>query len=178
MKQYELILKNEKEKSYKRISILLLIINFISILYLTYEKGFTKWGPLIIASIVAFSISASFYFKTKNERITFSAGFFLFSLAWQTAGYWIPAALNLFFMILNGIVSQKPMVNITEGQIIYPTFPKKQINWKELNNVILKDDLLSIDFKNNKLIQQLIDEGSSSINEKEFNEFCQQQLNK
>ena len=178
MKQYDLVLKNEKERSYRRISIFLLIINFISIVFVTYLKGFTKWGPLIIALIAAFSVFASIYFKNKNERITFAASFFLFSLAWQTANYWVPAALNLVLLILNGFASQKPIVSITEEQISYPAFPKKQISWKDLNNVILKDGLLSIDLKNNKLIQQLVDETQTRIDEKEFNEFCIQQLNK
>lgn len=178
MKQYELVLKNEKERSYRRISILLLIINFISIVFVTYENDFTKWWPLIIALIaVSFAFTLA-YFKDKNEKVAFSAAFLLLSLAWQNTGHWVPAALNLVLLILNGITSQKPIVTINNDQITFPAFPKKQIQWKDLNNVILKDGLLSIDFKNNKLIQQLIDEVSSTTNEKEFNEFCQQQLNK
>lgn len=178
MKQYTFILNNEKEGSYRRISVLLLIINFISIVYVTYLKDFTKWGPLIFALIAAFSVFASFYFKNKNERITLSAAFFLFSLAWQTGAYWVPAALNLVFLILNGIVFQKPIVSINEDQITYPALPKRQFRWSELNNIILKDGLLSIDLKNNRLIQQLIDESQTKIDEKEFNEFCRQRLNK
>ena len=178
MKQYVLVLKNEKERSYRRISILLLIINFISIAYVSYLKELTKWGPLIIALIAVFSVFASFYFRNKHERITLSASFFLFSLAWQTANYWVPAALNLVFLILNGVVFQIPIVSINPDQITYPALPKKQIHWNELNNVILKDGLLSIDFKNDKLIQQLLDESQITVDEKEFNEFCKQQLNK
>ena len=81
MKQYEVVLKNDKEGSYRRISIFLLTINFISILFLTYERGFTKWGPFIISLVAAFSVFAAFYFKNKHERITLGAAFFLFSLA-------------------------------------------------------------------------------------------------
>ena len=178
MKQYNLVLKNEKERSYKRISIFLLILNFISILFITYLNEFSKWGPPVIALIAAFSVFASLYFRNRNERITFSAAFFLFSLAWQTANYWVPAALNLVLLILNGFASQKPLVAITEQSISYPSFPKKQIGWNDLNNLVLKDGLLTIDFKNNRLIQQLIDEKQVPVDEKEFNEFCRQQLNK
>jgi hypothetical protein len=39
--------------------------------------------------------------------------------------------------------------------------------------VILKDGILTIDFRNDKLIQQEI---SESINEPEFNEFCRDSL--
>ena len=40
-------------------------------------------------------------------------------------------------------------------------------------NVILKDNILTIDFKNNKLIQVEIE---NNINEIQFNEFARQQL--
>ncbi|HET9745515.1 MAG TPA: hypothetical protein VFP97_07380 [Chitinophagaceae bacterium] len=178
MKQFELVLKNDREKAYRRISHLLLIINLISIVFATYLKDQTYWGALIIAIIAAAFVLVSYYFKNKNVVITHSAAFFLFSLGWQIAGYWVPAALNLVFLVLNGIASKKPVVTISKEEITYPSFPKKQFHWKELNNIILKDGLLSIDFKNNKLIQQLIDNTHAGIDEKEFNNFCEQQLNK
>jgi hypothetical protein len=43
---------------------------------------------------------------------------------------------------------------------------------------MIKDGLLTIDFKNNRIIQQQIANISSGIDEKEFNDFCRQQLNK
>jgi hypothetical protein len=52
------------------------------------------------------------------------------------------------------------------------------VSWDEVNNVILKDGLLTIDFKNNKLFQHIILNSEEDISEKEFNEFCRQQLNK
>jgi hypothetical protein len=73
---------------------------------------------------------------------------------------------------------QKPIVSINERQVIYPSFPKKIIDWQDLSNLIIKDGLLTIDFKNNKIIQQQIADISSTIDEKEFNDFCRQQLNK
>ncbi len=178
MKKYELALKNEKEKSYRTISLLLLALNFISIVFLTYSKGFTKWGPLILSLLAALSVLASFYFKNKNEKMTFTAAFFLFSLAWDVAGYWMIGVLNLFFSAFNLFSAQKPMVSITETVITYPIFPKRKIYWNELSNMVLKDGLLTIDFKNNKLIQQNIAESSTLVDEKEFNEFCNRQLNK
>jgi hypothetical protein len=155
-----------------------LIINFISILFLTYQNGFTKWGPLILASVAVFAVFASFHFKNKNEKMMFTGAFFLFILAWQTAGYWIPEILNFLFAILNLYALQTPIVSINENNIIYPSLPKKKFRWQELNNLILKDDLLTIDLKNNRIIQQQISETSLTIDEKEFNEFCRQQLNK
>ncbi len=60
--------------------------------------------------------------------------------------------------------------------IVYPSFPEKNIQWNQLHNVILKDEVLTIDFKNNKLLQAQIDINTIQPNETSFNIFCQQQL--
>lgn len=45
------------------------------------------------------------------------------------------------------------------GVLLPGTFSDKLIGWNQLNNVILRDDLLTIDFKNNKVLQvEVIDE--------------------
>ena len=54
-------------------------------------------------------------------------------------------------------------------------FPQKEYSWEMLDNVMLRDNILTIDLKNNTLIQLEIE---SNINEIQFNEFAQQQLNK
>ena len=99
-------------------------------------------------------------------------------LAWILADYWVVGLLNFLFMILHMAALQKPIVSVNESQVIYPSFPKKKIDWHELSNLMIKDGLLTIDFKNNRIIQQQIADISSTIDEKEFNDFCHQQLNK
>ena len=44
--------------------------------------------------------------------------------------------------------------------------------------MVLKDGLLTIDFKNNHLIQKEVDAEVTEQVEKEFNEFAKQQINK
>ena len=67
---------------------------------------------------------------------------------------------------------------MTNKTIVVPYILQREVNWDEVNNVILKDGLLTIDFKNNKLFQHIILNSDEDISEKEFNEFCNQQLNK
>ena len=178
MKQFELILKNEKETSYKKISIFLLVLNMIGILFITYLKDFKNWMPVIIAAIAVLAAFSSFYFRSKNEKAILTGAFLLLSFAWILAGYWVVGVLNILFMILHTASLQKPIVSINEAHVIYPSFPRKKIDWKELSNLMIKDGLLTIDFKNNRIIQQYIADRSSTINEKEFNDFCHHQLNK
>lgn len=47
----------------------------------------------------------------------------------------------------------------TTGITLPTTFSKRLVGWNELNNVILRNDLLTIDFKNNKILQlEILDE--------------------
>jgi len=178
MKKYELVLKNEKEKFYKIINWLLLAVNFISILLLTISIHFIKLVPTILAVVAVSSIFFIHYFQRKYEKLVYSTPFFIFSLAWVVAGFWWIGVLNLVFSILSFASIKRLIVSLTGEYITYPSLFDKRIKWDELNNVILKDGLLTIDFKNDKLIQQLVDEPNYSTDEKEFNDFCSEQLNK
>jgi uncharacterized membrane protein YheB (UPF0754 family) len=80
------------------------------------------------------------------------------------------------FDVLYTIATAIQVINISKQKISYSSLFKKNTSWDKLNNLILRDGLITIDYKNNKIIQQLIDEDKTSVNEKEFNEFCRQQL--
>lgn len=178
MNKFELVLKNEKEKSHRIFTLFLLAINLLSILFISFSAGFNKAGPLIFSFLALFSAFAGFYFKRNYETATISAAFFFFSIAWESHRYRMISVLNLVFLILHLVTSRKRIVKITEENIVYPVLTDKTIPWKDLNNIILKDNLLTIDFKNNKLFQQMIDDSASAIDEKEFNDFCISRLSR
>jgi len=100
------------------------------------------------------------------------------ALAWMKEGFWWLSIVLLLFILLDFIAHKKLVVHVTDKTIVVPYVMQKTVDWNEVNNVILKDGLLTIDFKNNKLFQQLILNSDADVNEKEFNEFCRQQLNK
>jgi len=139
VKQYSIILKNEKKRTYR-------IFGWI----------FFPFQLVVLAALFI-------YFK---ESV-------------RAAGLAGVIALLILFLILDVLfviaVSIKK-VQVSETCITYPAFPVKSFNWKELNQVILKDGLLTIDLRNNKLIQQLVDENLTRVDEREFNDFCSEQL--
>jgi len=67
---------------------------------------------------------------------------------------------------------------ISEANIILPGLSSDRIvEWDELSNLIKKHDLLTLDFKNNRLLQiEVIN--ADHIDEDEFNQFCTKQLTK
>src|SRR4029079_4341510 len=122
------------------------------------------------------SIFIPLYFKDRNEKVTYYWPFFFFSLAWFSAHYNWFGYLNLLFGCLDATTRRQLFVRVDKNCVEYPSFIFKRVLWKDISNLILKDGILTIDFKNNKIFQQLIDEKMQSINEKEFNDFCRQQL--
>jgi hypothetical protein len=176
MQHYEIILKNEKEKTHRFISGLLISVNFITILLITIAADFKEKIPFAIAMAAVISIPLLHYLLSKKEKSIFSIPFFLFALSWFFTSYWWLGIVNLAFFILDVAASKKLRIEFSEHKIRFPSFFQRTILWSELTNAILKDGILTLDFKNNKIIQQHIEKASASINEKEFNDFCIRQL--
>ena len=84
----------------------------------------------------------------------------------------------MLFVLFDHQARQPLEIGISDDHIVINTFFRKKYRWSELSNVILKDNLLTLDFKNNKILQREIEPHISNVNEKEFNEFCAEQLQK
>ena len=48
--------------------------------------------------------------------------------------------------------------------------------WRDMSNIILKDGILTLDFKSNKIFQSEVEENETPVDEKEFNQFCTEQI--
>ncbi|HTA27799.1 MAG TPA: hypothetical protein VK809_08420 [Bacteroidia bacterium] len=122
--------------------------------------------------IVVFSFGSSFI-NRKNNNPKIST-YCLLILMWLPVSIWL-AIVHIILLVLDTIARRSLKVNFNADNIEYPSFPKRNIQWDELANVILKDGLLTMDFKNNKLIQDEI-KISEQVNETAFNRYCEQQL--
>ncbi len=179
MKTFELILKKEKHISYLRFSWLIIVANIALFVYLSALSGFNNIGPVFYVFLAIIAIIVTQYSKEQRRNPRLYLVFLIIILGWiNTRTYWWVAILILIFMVLDRIARRELIVRIYANKIIYPSWPSREFEWQELSNVILKDRILTIDFKSDKLIQQFIDEKYTQVDEKEFNEFCRQQLNK
>jgi hypothetical protein len=62
------------------------------------------------------------------------------------------------------------------GIILPTTFSQRLIGWNQLNNVILRDDLLTLDFKNNKVMQLEVLDETGLVTAEEMNAFFKSRL--
>jgi len=89
------------------------------------------------------------------------------------------AALLLVYGYLAKYLNRQPIIQIEEnGVTIMKLFSKTICSWAEFSNIVLKDNLLTLDFKNNKLIQVSMVEDQTPVDEHEFNEFCKRFINR
>lgn len=182
MQEFVLILKHDKVVSYKR-SILAIIglnlIYFIAKAIITNEtKAINRCLFLVIFSLILFVAE---YLLRKRKRNLFSAAIVVCALIiylYLKINFWWAATAMTIILLLYLFAIQIPVVHISPDGIKLSILGKRFLKWEQLNNLVMKDGLVTIDLKNNKLIQQYLDESSITVNEKEFNDFCKKQLNK
>ncbi|WP_133176982.1 hypothetical protein [Terrimonas sp.] len=142
--------------------------NFVSVVFL---------GALLIPVTVTRSV----WLKKKSGKssITFKHPLLITGIIWL----FIPG-LRWFFILFVLFVlfdhqARHPLeIGVSDEQIVINTFFRKRYRWSDFSNVILKDHLLTLDFKNNKVLQREIEPYLSNVNEKEFNAFCAEQIQK
>lgn len=132
MQSFELVLKNEKRRSYRRVILFITVISLVGIIFAVLNKAWTILGAVAI--------------------------------------------LWMLFYLLYRVSIRTLVLTVDSNKISYPSFPARLIHWNEVSNLILKDGLLTLDFKDNRIIQQATDPEVDAPPEKEFNDFCSQQL--
>ena len=179
MQKYELVLKNDRIKAYKTFILFFIAVNiifFIALAIITKDTGIQSKSILVVFITIA-GFVAEYYSRKKNKSFSSKGpALFYFIIAYVLLNYWWMASGVIFVAIFYAISLRKLIVYVNPDQIIYPSFPKRAFDWNEISNIILKDDLLTIDFKNNKIIQQLTEQTEHPVNEKEFNDFCKNHL--
>jgi hypothetical protein len=191
IKTYEYIIVLKEHFSYRYIdfiSRLMLLIAIISFLFRAYvdtkiSHSFDiagKSGLLVMISCVAVIWWIFCWGQSRRNIVPFYR-FALLICAW--GWYVYPHTLFLSIIYIVAAILEKPVkllpeIAFDDNEIVINSFPKKRYVWGDLKNVILKDGIITIDCKNNKLIQSEINEEVSKEVEKEFNNYCKKQLEK
>ena len=112
-------------------------------------------------------------FKINQFFLSLFAAVLLFI---ATHSFWFA----VFFIVFGKMVKyvyHSPEISIgNSGVTVKKTLSNKQYKWTKFNNVVLKDNLLTLDFVNNKIIQVYLDNEGNDVDENAFNVFCSDQL--
>lgn len=172
---YQFEIPNTKRKTYLFFAYAIFGINAAAALFFSYYKDSSKNFYILLAAVVGIIIMLIAILYKSDLKIKKSATVFMFVfgiIIWLKNGMYWGAAINtaLLFLHLNAI--RNLIITISHEYISYPSYPVKKIIWNEVQNIVLKDGLLTIDQKNNKMIQHEVMYHEDKIQEKDFNQLC------
>jgi hypothetical protein len=153
--------------------ILLAVAGIATLLY-----GGTYYLMNILAAIILLAISyfvkmISIRFKINRLVVLIIAAIIIFIGTYS----FIFSGILLCYAFLLKFLQKKPEVIINnDNVVIKKVFGDAVFVWSQFNNIILKDGLLTLDFVDNKLLQLIVAEDETEIDEKLFNSFCREQL--
>jgi len=168
-----------KQKSRRRVEMLGLITSLVFLLILV-QRIFEYPNTRIINLLVFISVSGMIIYYIRNffsrKKLSLRPVYIVAALSL----FLIPPMnwLMLFFVImalLEKFALTPEEIGFNDEQIVFNGLVPKKIRWTELNNVILKDGIITLDFKNDRLIQKETDdeeEEDEDATEEEFNEYC------
>ncbi len=181
MQQFTFILKDNTQKAFHSFYWFLYFLHVIAIAAIlfkatdVYHKN-VAWIFLVLLSLLRFSYP---YVKDKISLTIYNRIVSLIMIVfWIVLFAWVPAIVLIIAIIFANfvLIKKSNAVFSNENIIITKSLFKKVYRWAEVDNAVLKDHLLSIDFKNNHLIQVEVTPESFSIDEATFNQFCLHQL--
>jgi hypothetical protein len=174
MLQFEITLKNDKIKSYKLIALLLVLLNgAVFIFFVTAGVHFYESISALLLLIMYFGY---LFYAAKKNKSAFSikaVTFLILAGSWvMLHNYQIAFACMLLGFLYHLSLQQLQFI-FSENFVRKMNIPQKKYLWETVDNVVLRDNILTIDLKDNTLIQGEIE---SDINETQFNAFAKQHL--
>ena len=171
---YSFLLQHTNMRLYNRIAYIVTALNFLFFCYLSFNTDTGKYTFFLFLILLSFGfewgykkyIKAQYYFFP-NYLLLLAGWIFLYP-------NYLMILLHCILAMMDVLVRQKNYLHFNEYAVTQARGSfKKQYGWELFSNIILKDGLLTLDFKNNQIQQYHIGE---QLNEEGFNNFCRQYL--
>jgi uncharacterized membrane protein YobD (UPF0266 family) len=178
MMKYRFTLKDNKEKPYRLFSWFLFFMHLVAAgVFALKATTYLERLSLIILLVFYVAIYIVYSF-CRNRGKAFETFSLILSLLY--INFWfkhvsviagiIAVVVCLFIALVH--VKKTTVLFSDEGVHLTRVFKTVVFPWIAMENVILKDGLLTIDFKTNRIIQLEIAETNIAVDETEFNLFC------
>jgi len=175
MKRFEITLKNEKEKTYRFIILLFVVLHVLFFVYLLFDEMLWKKGVAGLVLTFLYSCYRLLITNINKQKFSFGSGYFFLLIFISLDDNWLFWVIELILSTLSTIALTPIAFSFTSTEVKNTGFPFKKYQWDQFLNVVLKDNILTLDFKNNKLLQAEV--ATTNINEDAFNTFALELLN-
>lgn len=179
MQGFSIEIPNDQKKAYDLVGYLVMFMNFFAWFYIniTEPEGVGKNLSVAgwIISLIPF-VFLLFPHRMKNIPV-FEIAFVVLGILWLANGWYFAGILMIISAVFYYFSRRKLLVKFDEAGIEYPSFPKKKFLWQDVGNAVIKDGILTIDLKDNRLFQFTLDRKiADTINEASVNSFFKDRL--
>jgi hypothetical protein len=174
---YVVTLKRENARKTDLVSFLLLIFSILSFCYIQIRSVFSGFLS-IAATILLVGLLLNLYFFRKGNEMRFRNWLFAAGLFWLGMPFFQWMFIPFVFFALLEAQAKYPLeIGFHENGIVLNSLFKKKISWPSLQSVMLKEGILTLDFRNNTLFQkEVLDDDEPDAHEDEFNDYCRGKL--
>jgi hypothetical protein len=176
--QYVVILKRDSGRTIDIISVLLCLFSGLSFLFEQSRLGKFNFFITGMAILLLGGTMVNLWLARKKKQPRYRVLLLIAAVGWLAMPYmpWLGA---LFFLLaFLEYQARHPLeIGFSPDRIVLNTLFRRRFGWSAFNNVMLKDGLLTLDFKNNRLLQKEVDEEEEGeADEDEFNAYCRDML--
>jgi hypothetical protein len=171
---FEIEIPNDRLKTYKIVTFIILTLNFLGFGYV-FLRTSSIASLFAIIGLVLNAVPWLYYLLNKKhlKNPIIETSLIITACIWLYFGNIWMGIMLLFFGVMGFFANKKPAIVFSDDGIEYPSFPIKKYAWVDVAQVIWKDDILTIDLKDNKLLQFNIDKAfAEGFDVEGFNTFC------
>ena len=178
--QYVVILKKDSERATDILSFLLCLFSALNFLYIQVRSRQVDYFLMPTALILITGLIINIVNRRRrHQQVRYRYWLLLSAIGWigMTTTPWVAA----FFFLLAFLEYQtkRPLeIGFDLDRIVINSLIKRRYAWSDFTNIVLKDGLLTLDFKNNRLLQKEVadDEDEDDADEEEFNTYCRERV--
>ena len=178
MSSYEIEIPNTRVKPYQLITFLIAAANALafSFYFINTTAGAQYYRVIQVGFFIAIAGLALFIvnrFTRCLRSFIVEISLIISAACWLLTQNYFLGLMLLLFAVMGLMTKKKPVIGFSKTGIHYPSFPSNTFTWAEVDWVLLKDGILSIELKDNRLMQFTLDKNiSDAVNESEFNNYC------
>ena len=178
--QYVVILKKNSERATDVLSVLLCLFSALNFLYIQTRARQVNYILLMVALVILAGLVINLV-TSRRKKTPVRYRYWLLTAAVGWIGLTTMPWMAAFFFLLAFLEYQtkRPLeIGFDRDRVVINSLVKKRFAWEDFNNVVLKDGLLTLDFRNNKLLQKEVadDDDEEDADEEEFNMYCRERL--
>lgn len=175
---YVVTLQNPARKLIDRFSIGTIAVSLVLFATQFIAGEERRWihgiGSLLIGLLFGLNLYRSL---AHRQPVFYSNVLLLTGVVWASMPYY--PWLSIPFIVM-GLLERQAKKNLEIGfhqnEVVFNSFPRKSYAWEDFSNIVLRDNILTLDFTSNRLFQRETIDEEGDADEDEFNEYCRLRL--